>query len=264
MVSGCPPTITMPSRPSHGRLWTCIFQAYGCAVVSVSQSGWKRHIVSKHLHTSVYRCDVKGCNRVFDRRDAFVRHVYQTHQEKPLNHLGEGHRTSIFSSTIGHSPSADVRQERCLIHVREPPVLSSCGRCSRIFQGEDCWIQRERHLRNHEEPPSRTETEEDCHLLDWALREGLLVRTKRGNITLQDRKKSLVTWRASGIPTARLRKASPQLTKASDTRLSRLMACQGKKIEDTPRPQTQVLRQFVWVCVSATISPRHESNFQSC
>ena len=207
--------------------WTCIFAPYGCPARSVSAAGWKRHVLSKHLQTSVYRCDVPSCTRVYDRLDVFRRH------------LSRDHGSSLSRETKDRVPWRQIR-ERCWSQVREGPRLSSCGYCSSTFEGPDCWIRRERHLNSCREHRIRPGTKADLHLQEWALREGVLTRASNGAISRANPHRPL------HVPGASARKP---ISTPNSSRRAPVEPDSGPSIPEPPA--RRLLRRFVWVCVSA-------------
>jgi hypothetical protein len=171
-----------PNRPSAkngkaSKQYTCVFSPYGCPAVFASRKEWRRHIISQHLQLGFYRCDIGLCNpgdnrtrsyNDFNRKDLFTQH----HRRMHLPFSGRYEDASVELRESFERSMESVGQ-RCWVDRRELPKHSSCGFCGRSFLGVTGWEEYMEHVAQHIEK-GETTFEEDVHLTQWAISEGIV------------------------------------------------------------------------------------------
>lgn len=187
------PSRAFADKNPSARTFVCSFSHYGCPSTFVSKNEWKRHVASQHLQLGFYRCDVGGCNvnlpiegkpsrqglespssRIandFNRKDLFTQHQRRMHtpwQRRAKHHPSEEEKHA-FEQSLEH-----VRA-RCWHQQRNPPMLSRCGFCGRMFSGVQSWDERMEHVGRHfEKDEPLSQEAEDIELTKWAVEEGLV------------------------------------------------------------------------------------------
>jgi hypothetical protein len=181
------PPVNGPHRPFY-----CTFLFAGCTQTFATKNEWKRHVATQHIQHKIWRCDFPSCSdrkaATFNRKDLFGQHLRRMHvpdSAKNDQKTKGPHWLQFVNSEI---PKI---QERCCIMNRPLPERSSCGFCHRDFHGEGSWDERMEHVGRHYEnaianaenvgPSAWTP---DRHLIEYALREGLVHRHSDGTYTL--------------------------------------------------------------------------------
>lgn len=189
-------------RPA-GRTFACTFRRYGCAGSFTSKNEWKRHVASKHMQLSFYRCDVGICNgtrleangisavsvskarqrNYFNRKDLFTQHHRRMHTpwaKQNQRYVPSEQEREDFERSL------EVVRARCFHEQRQPPAQSTCGFCGHQFTGPHNWDQRMEHVGRHFEKaeyPADAERE-DLDLRDWAVQQGILREHSTGEVRL--------------------------------------------------------------------------------
>lgn len=82
-------------------------------------------------------------------------------------------------------------QKRCEKLCRAPPDKTACGFCGKRFMGSGGWEERMEHVGRHYENASTTVEDVgvsawtmDMAVMEWALKEGVVVRDQAGGYSL--------------------------------------------------------------------------------
>lgn len=184
------------SGASIARPFPCTFAQYNCAAAFTSKNEWKRHISTKHIQLGFWRCDMcppsPGIDQPvfndFNRKDLFTQHLRRMHGGIPPSTPGKDPQTPGSEqppSTPQPSLTEDQIQEiqkRCYKQLRDPPPISNCVFCTRVFQGPNSWEERLEHVGGHFERDRKngintvdiTTWREDPALRDYLLTEGIV------------------------------------------------------------------------------------------
>jgi hypothetical protein len=216
-----PAAVEQKGGPPTSRPFPCCFAQYNCNASFTSKNEWKRHISTKHIQLGFWRCDM--CNpspgldhpvfNDFNRKDLFTQHLRRMHapnapsapgtpnpanptivMEPPPTEAG----SPTASSTAGLGTLSDDQildiQKRCFRILRQPPQVSSCVFCSRVFSGPNSWEERLEHVGGHMERDRKNGTnclditswKEDDELRQYLVREGIVEQDQRGNWRIGD------------------------------------------------------------------------------
>lgn len=182
--------------PSIARPFPCTFAQYNCVAAFTSKNEWKRHISTKHIQLGFWRCDMcppsPGIDQPvyndFNRKDLFTQHLRRMHGGVAPPTPGKDPQTPGSEqppSTPQPSLTEDQIQEiqkRCYKQLRDPPPISNCVFCTRVFQGPNSWEERLEHVGGHLERDRKngvntvdiTTWREDPPLRDYLLMEGIV------------------------------------------------------------------------------------------
>lgn len=182
--------------PSIARPFPCTFAQYNCAAAFTSKNEWKRHISTKHIQLGFWRCDMcppsPGIDQPvfndFNRKDLFTQHLRRMHgglapptPGKDPATPGSEQPPSTPQPSLTEDQIQDI-QKRCYKQLRNPPQISNCVFCSRVFQGPNSWEERLEHVGGHLERDRKngantvdiTTWREDPALRDYLLAEGIV------------------------------------------------------------------------------------------
>jgi hypothetical protein len=104
--------------------------------------------------------------------------------------------TASSSGGLGNLTDDQITeiQKRCFRILRQPPQVSSCVFCSRVFSGPNSWEERLEHVGGHMERDRKNGTncldisswKEDDDLRQYLVREGIVEQDQRGNWRIGD------------------------------------------------------------------------------
>ena len=165
------------------RVFVCTFHHYGCEAVFTLKKEWKRHVSSQHMSLGFYRCQTCNCKvgsgnkgpKDFNRKDLFTQHYRRMHTPWGSGKLPDTKAQQDFENSLKRV------QEQCWNDERAPPQKTTCGFCRQIFVGNSAWDERMEHVGKHYEAIAKgtfkaedMQEEEDEHLRQWALQEGII------------------------------------------------------------------------------------------
>ena len=158
-VDGSPPAVLSPTLPNHSydtmppprsslnagsqkeTKFPCTFARYGCTSSFGSKNEWKRHVAIQHVQLGFYRCDVGVCNpenrdthsrdsgyNDFNRKDLFTMHQRRMHSPWGVTRQPTPEEKESFEGGL------DGVRQRCWRAKRQPPLRTTCGFCSRVFE----------------------------------------------------------------------------------------------------------------------------------
>ena len=174
---------------SASKLFPCPFAPFGCRATFPNKNEWKRHTTTQHLCLGFYRCDLGVCRldhesgltkrrgwNDFGRKDLFVQHGRRMHLEE----VWGGAKAGVYEELSREEKRAweeamERVRLRCFVVRREAPVGVGCcvkGCKERKKWG---WDERMEHVAGHWERGERREEGVDEGLLEWCVREGLVV-----------------------------------------------------------------------------------------
>jgi len=190
-------TTANPSRQQHPFL--CTFHFANCQQTFATKNEWKRHVSSQHLQTTIWRCDYPSCSErkaaTFNRKDLFGQHLKRMHAPSGERCGSQSTRSSINRKNrtpeMAHFLNTEIPriQERCRKERRQPPQ-SMCGfpNCRQLFDGHESWEERIEHVGCHYENAAASGDNvgpenwvADPGLIDWAVREGLVIQSSDGS-----------------------------------------------------------------------------------
>lgn len=186
------------TKKEHTRPFICTFSFAGCNTTFGSKNEWKRHVSSQHLALKYWRCEEGSCGHVqgpkskrvaleFNRKDLFTQHLKRMHA--PFSVKRRGLKDPDWDEKI------KVLQTAFLKTRRKPPQFAICPvkACNLKFKGKNCWDDRMEHVGKHLETaakatkkdgqPEIVETGDEV-LVEWAIRECILERTRNGDLVL--------------------------------------------------------------------------------
>jgi len=189
-------TTASSNRQQHPFL--CTFHFANCQQTFATKNEWKRHVSSQHLQTTIWRCDYPSCSErkaaTFNRKDLFGQHLKRMHAPSGERCGSQSTRSSINRKNrtpeMAHFLNTEIPriQERCRKERRQPPQ-SMCGfpNCRQLFDGHESWEERIEHVGCHYENAAASGENvgpenwvTDPGLIDWAVREGLVIRSSDG------------------------------------------------------------------------------------
>ncbi|KIW21993.1 uncharacterized protein PV07_12609 [Cladophialophora immunda] len=83
---------------------------------------------------------------------------------------------------------------RSQIDKREPLEQVPCVHCDQAFQGTEYWVIRAPHQPRYQSRQLQAQGPEDAELKEWALREGVLIRSAGGSLVLLGQQKPTDTY----------------------------------------------------------------------
>ncbi|OBT66654.1 hypothetical protein VE03_03872 [Pseudogymnoascus sp. 23342-1-I1] len=164
------------AAPSLALVFPCTFAFAGCSSAFSSKDYWKRHVASNHMSFVYWECPLKPCPRpLFHTEDLLEGHlkwVHETSDNEMAALVKKGERP-------GRSP---ITETRC--------PAPGCDHAWSAM-GNLAWDERMEHVARHWEAVERGEevggwTEEGGGLLEWAIREGAIVKLQGGRLMCQE------------------------------------------------------------------------------
>jgi len=188
---------TTANSSRQQRPFLCTFYFANCVQTFATKNEWKRHVSSQHLQTNIWRCDYPSCSErkaaTFNRKDLFGQHLKRMHAPSGEQYGGQSARSSKnnrknHTPEMAHFLNTEIPriQERCRKERRQPPQRSMCGftNCRQIFDGHGSWEERMEHVGRHYENAAASGEDVgpenwvmDPSLIDWAVRENLVIRS---------------------------------------------------------------------------------------
>ncbi|KFA80432.1 hypothetical protein S40288_07061 [Stachybotrys chartarum IBT 40288] len=152
---------------------------FSCNSTFGSQAGWKKHIVTKHLCLTCYRCsmcpdrDAQGRDNKFHRKDPFTQHLYHKHAPPQIKRSiikGDGKLQTEWDYQVKQL------QKSCLVPQRQLPQELACPKvgCFDIFKGSKTWDRWAAHVGRHTQIDKAQRLGLDGLFTQWALGEGII------------------------------------------------------------------------------------------
>ncbi|KAM0802914.1 hypothetical protein BDR22DRAFT_887245 [Usnea florida] len=196
----------------HALPFTCIFRRYGCKARLRRKEYWKCHVIVRHLHLEMWRCDLGNCERPvssqekemdaklssmdsasigkkkdasellyhdFDTKKSFKRHVRSMHAPPYSSHS----ERETFEARMPEIV------DRCHRQVRAPPQRSRCLYCSeKKFEGAGSWLEYLEHVGEHlaKNDAAINEHAEDEDLRDWMMQHDFIERVAHNEYKLKN------------------------------------------------------------------------------